>query len=60
MREAIFIVIGAFVVLAEQVSPFAVWNCLPLVIGYLLLRRAQRKHFPPTPEILYNDKGVNP
>lgn len=54
MLEAIFIVLGAFVLVAEGGSLFAIWNVLPLIIGYLLLRRARRKKFTPMPEILYN------
>ena len=54
MLEAIFVVLGAFVVVAGGGDLFAIWNLLPLTIGYLVLRRAQRKRFTPIPEVLYN------
>ena len=44
----------AFVVHVEGVTnPFWIWNCVPVAISYLLLRRARQKVIYPLPEIAF-------
>lgn len=54
MREAIFLVLGTTLLIVGGMSVFAIWSCVPVLIGYFLLRRAERKALKPAPETAYN------
>lgn len=46
-----FVVLAGFIAFAEGIwNPFWVWNVVPVVVGYALLRRARRKAFRVVPE----------
>ena len=48
-----FLIIAGYIALAEGVHLFAVWNMIPVAIGYVLLRGARRKGLRTKPELAF-------
>lgn len=49
-----FILIIGFVAYVEgPLNPFWAWNALPILLGYILLRRAAKVSSKPIPELAY-------
>jgi hypothetical protein len=54
VRQILFLWMVAFVAFVEGVTnPFWIWNCVPIVVSYVLLSRARHSATNPLPEIAF-------
>jgi len=54
IRQILFLWMVAFVAFVEGVTnPFWIWNCVPIVVSYVLLSRARNSATNPLPEIAF-------
>ena len=54
MINVILLIMLVTVVIVERpLNPFWLWNAIPIVLGYILVRRAKSKSLKPIPEYGY-------
>lgn len=54
VRQGLFVLMAAFVASVEGfMNPLWIWNCVPIVVSYVLLSRARQKAINPLPEIAF-------
>lgn len=54
ISDGAFVLLAGFIAFAEGIwNPFWIWNVVPVVVGYALLRRARRRAFQVAPELAF-------
>lgn len=54
VRQLLFVLMAAFVAYVEgPTNPYWVWNCMPVAVSYLFLRKVRGSNVSPLPEIAF-------